>query len=41
MIENDVRSETLTKWMEDLVKKAALTLVNLKYVNRELVLSKG
>ena len=41
MIENDVRSETMTKWMEDLLKKAVMTLGTLKYVNRELVLSQG
>jgi parvulin-like peptidyl-prolyl isomerase len=41
MIDNDLRAETMEKWMEDLVKKAVLTLNNLKYVNRELVLSKG
>ena len=41
MIENDLRSETMTKWMEDLVKKAVITLVNLKYVDREMILSNG
>ena len=39
MIENDIRNEDLTKWMEDLVKTAVLTENNLKYVNRKLILS--
>ena len=41
MIENDIRSEDLTKWMEDLVKAAVLKELNLKKVNRELILSNG
>ncbi len=39
MVENALRNETLTKWMEDLVKKAVLTPKNLKHVDRELILS--
>lgn len=41
MLENDLRSEELTEWMEELVKAAKLTELNLKYVNRELILSNG
>ncbi len=41
MVENDLRNEELTEWMEELVKAAKLTELNLKYVNRELILSNG
>lgn len=41
MLDNDLRSEELTEWLEDLVEKAVLTENNLKYVNRELILSNG
>ncbi len=40
MLDNALRSEELTKWMEDLVKAALLTEKNFKYVNRELVLGR-
>lgn len=39
MIENDVRNDELTKWMEDLIKAAVLEHKNLKYVNKDMVLS--
>ncbi len=38
MLDNDLRNEELTEWMEELVKAAKLTELNLKYVNRELIL---
>lgn len=41
MLENDLHSERMTEWLEGLVKAAVLTEINLKYVNRELVLSNG
>ena len=39
MLDNDLRSEKLTEWLEGLVEAAVLTEKNLKYVNRELILS--
>ncbi len=39
MVENDLRADELTKWMEDLVKAADLKAKNLKYVNKDMVLS--
>ncbi len=41
MTENDIRNEDVTEWLEGLVKAAVLTKNNLKYVNRELILSNG
>ncbi len=41
MIENVMRNEDVTEWVEKLVKEAVLTKHNLKYVNRELILSNG
>ena len=39
MVENDVRNDELTKWMENLIKTAVLEHKNLKYVNKDMVLS--
>ena len=39
MIENDARTDELAKWMEDLIKAAVLEPKNLKYVNKDMVLS--
>ena len=41
MVEDALRREDLTKWMEDLVKAAVLTEKNLKHVDRELILNAG
>ena len=40
MLEIDLRNEEMTKWMEDLIKAANLVPKNLKYVSKDLVLSK-
>ena len=39
MIENDVRNDELAEWMENLIKTADLEHKNLKYVNKDMVLS--
>ena len=41
MVETALRSEELTEWLNDLVEKAVLKELNLKHVNRELILSNG
>lgn len=41
MVENALRSEELTEWLNDLVEKAVMKELNLKHVNRELILSNG